>query len=243
MRRQSNSKDYVTEGLILHLDAIKNAVNGTHSNSTTTWYDLSPSANNVALVNPSWSDTFLTFTGSTRGQTGANLNLSNKNQCTIEILLRSSTNTSLGILMEHSSNYNNSPGAFIIDPKDGSPTARDMNVGVRKTGGGQYLFGGFNKTFSDDLFSFQYDDTTDVSTTENEQYINTVKQPLTFNAGAESVGTTNLISAILYIGSRAGGSFPFTGSIRAIRIYNRKLSAAELYQNKITDFRRYGIIK
>lgn len=243
MRRESNSKDYVTDGLVLHLDAIKNASGGTHSNSTTTWYDLSPSANNVTLVNPSWSDTYLNFTGTTRGQTGANLNLSGRNQCTIEILFRTLTNTTLGIILEHTTNYNNNIGAFIVDTKDGAPTARDMNVGVRKTGGGQYLFGGFNKTFSDDLFAFQYDDTTDVSTTENEQYVNVVKQTLTFNAGAESIVTTNLISAILYIGSRSGGSFTFVGSIRAIRVYNRKLSTAELYQNKITDFRRYGIIK
>jgi hypothetical protein len=243
MRRNTDKGGYVSDGLILHLDAIKNAINGTHSNSTTTWYDLSPSANNVTLVNPSWSDTYLTFTGTTRGQTASNLNLSGRNKCTIEILLRTSTNTSLGILMEHSSNYNNNVGAFIIDPKDGSPLARDMNVGVIKNGSGQYLFGGFNHTFNDDIFVFQYDDTTNVSSTELEQYVNFVKKTLTFNVGAESTVDTNMISAILYIGARAGGLFTFLGSFLAIRVYNRKLTLEELYQNKLEDFKRYGIIK
>lgn len=241
MRREGNSKDYITDGLILHLDAIKNAVNGTHSNSTTTWYDLSPSGNNVSLVNPSWSDTYLTFGGTTRGQTGSNLNLSGKNQCTIEVLLRT-IGGSVGIIMEQTTNYNNNVGAFIIAINDGIPS-RNLNVGIRKTGSMAYLNGGFNSTISDDLFVFEYDDTTNVSTTELEQYLNAVKKILTFNSGTEITTDTNLISEILYIGARSGGVAAFTGSIRAIRVYNRKLSTAELYQNKITDFRRYGIIK
>jgi len=246
MRREGNSKDYVTDGLILHLDAIKNASGGTHSNSTTTWYDLSASANNVSLVNPSWSDTYLTFGGSTRGQTASNVNLNGLSKFTIEVLFRTITNSTLGIILEHTSNYNTNIGAFLLDTVDGSPATKTLFGGLRKnaqSGKHPYLTGGYDKSISDDLYVMQYDDSTDVATTELEMYTNTIKETLTFNPNNDATVATTLRTAILYIGARSGGSFPFTGSIRAIRIYNRKLSVAELYQNKITDFRRYGIIK
>lgn len=242
MRRNHRQVGYVQSGLILHLDSILNMGAGNaHSNSTTTWYDLSTSGNNVTLVSPSWSDAYLTFTGSTRGQTGANLNLSGRNQCTIEILLRTTGSTPT-IILEQTSNYNNNVGAFVVVNNDLSPD-RVINVGIRKTNAGAYLNGGFNATISDDLLAIQYNDTTNISTTELEEYLNVVKKTLTFGNNAENTTDTNLISAILYIGARGGGVAPFIGSIRAIRIYNRKLTLEELYQNKLEDFRRYGIIK
>ena len=242
MRRDHRQVGYVQSGLILHLDALLNMGAGNaHSNTTTTWYDLSATANNVSLVSPSWSNDYLTFTGSTRGQTGSNLNLSGYNKCTIEILIRTLTNTTLGILLEQTTNYNNNVVAFITYFKD---AGYDNIFSIRKTGALAYLVRGITQTFSDDVMTLQYDDTTNVAATENEHYINSVLKTSTQLVGNSGVTTdTNLISSILYIGARSGGTFPFIGSIRAIRIYNRKLSVAELYQNKITDFRRYGIIK
>lgn len=237
MRRESNSKDYVTDGLILHLDAIKNAINGTHSNSTTTWYDLSPSANNVTLVNPSWSDAYLTFTGSTRGETGANLNLAGRNQCTIEVFMKSQT-AAAAIILEQTTNYNNTTGAFVFAGNAG-PFSYNIYAGFKKST--SYIDGGFNAMINEDVVVMQYDDTTNVYATELEWYLNAVNKTLVSNNS--STTDTNLISAILYIGMRSPNIAPFYGVIRAIRIYNRKLSTAELYQNKITDFRRYGIIK
>lgn len=243
MRRESNSKDYVSDGLILHLDAIKNAVNGTHSNSTTTWYDLSPSANNMLLVSPTWGDDYLAADGvNTRGTSSANLNLSATNEFTIELFLKKINNTSAAMLLEQTTNYNNNVGAIIAAVKDGSP-ARDVGVGVRKNGGSLYLYGGIN-SFSDDIYHCCYDDTTDNYLTELEMFKNSIQQTVIWQSNATSTANTTLRSDLLYLFWRYNvAAARFNGSIRAIRIYNRKLSTAELHQNKITDFRRYGIIK
>lgn len=243
MRRESNSKDYVTDGLILHLDTIKNAINGTHSNSTTTWYDLSPSGNNMVLVSPTWGENYLAADGvNTIGQTSGNLNLSATNKFTIEIFIKQINNTSGAMLFEQTTNYNSYVGAIIGTVKDGSPSS-DVRVGIRKKGDSGYLNGGINN-FSEDIFHCLYDDTTDNYLTELEMFKNSSQQTVVWQSGATSIANTTLKSDILYLFCRAGiPQARFNGSIRAIRFYNRKLSVAELYQNKITDFRRYGIIK
>ena len=53
-------KDYITDGLILRLDAIKNTPQG-HSNDTEVWYDLSPNGNNATLTNCVWGDKHIMF--------------------------------------------------------------------------------------------------------------------------------------------------------------------------------------
>lgn len=244
MRRESNYGDYVSNGLILHLDAIKNAINGTHSNSTTTWYDLSTSGNNISLVSPTWGDDYLSADGTnTRGTSNSNLNLSGTNKFTVEVFIKQINNTSAAILFEQTTNFNNNTGAVISTVKDGSPTARDINFGIRKNGDSQYLLGGINN-ISDDLFHCEYDDTTQNYLTELEMFKNNIQQTVSWQTNSTSISDTTLLSSPLYLFWRYNVStIRFNGSIRAIRIYNRKLSVAELYQNKITDFRRYGIIK
>ena len=54
---------YVSNGLILHYDAINNTETG-HSSNTTTWKDLSGNGNDATITGGSWSDNYLTFTQS-----------------------------------------------------------------------------------------------------------------------------------------------------------------------------------
>jgi len=49
-------------------------------------------------------------------------------------------------------------------------------------------------------------------------------------------GNTNL-----FVGSRAGSQFPFSGNVSDVKIYNRALSAAEIQQNFTAIRTRYGI--
>lgn len=60
------SPPYITEGLIIHYDGINNTGNG-HSNTTTTWKDLSGNENNATLVGfdstSGWQDNYLKFDG------------------------------------------------------------------------------------------------------------------------------------------------------------------------------------
>ena len=55
--------EYVTDGLELHYDAINNTGTG-HSNTTTTWVDLSGNGNNATVTGGTWSDNYLSFTSS-----------------------------------------------------------------------------------------------------------------------------------------------------------------------------------
>lgn len=235
MRRDHRQVGYVQNGLILHLDAILNMGSGNaHSNTTTTWYDLSPSGNNVTLINPIWGTDYLTFAGSTRGQTNGNVNLASTNKFTLECWAKTANS---GIMLEQTANYNSNPGAFILTPND--PYARRFML--KKPS--DYLGGGI-ENFSDDIFQVRYDDTTNVYTTEIEMFKNAIQQTVIFEKDLHKITSDiTLRNAILYIGARAGGVAPFYGSIRNLRIYNRKLTLEELYQNKLEDFRRFGIIK
>lgn len=243
MRRQHNNfiqPGYVTSGLILHLDALYNmGVGNDHSNSTTTWYDLSASGNNFSLINPSWGSNYLNFTGATRGQSINTINLSTYNKLTIEVFLKS-IGSSVGVILEQTSNYNSFYGAFIIVTKDGSPTVRDVNFGIRKNVANGYLYGGIN-SFTENLFQAVYDDTIDIYNLEMMMFKDAVQQTVLWNTNAISTNATVLQNDIVYLGARNGSSLFFNGSIRSIRIYNRALSAEELLQNKSEDYFRFGI--
>lgn len=63
--RFNKGENYVSNGLIVHLDAINNTGNG-HSNDTTIWKDLSGNGNDATLYkNPIWSNNSIAFDGST----------------------------------------------------------------------------------------------------------------------------------------------------------------------------------
>lgn len=86
---QSEDNDYITDGLILHLDAINNTPEG-HRNDSPIWYDLSSSGYNASLTNCVWHNDYIIFETDTDigyGDFGSNINFGNiTTPTTIEIV-------------------------------------------------------------------------------------------------------------------------------------------------------------
>lgn len=63
---REEQEEYIKNGLILHLDGINNTGNG-HSNTTTTWKDLSGRGNDATLIGfdstSGWKENYLKFDG------------------------------------------------------------------------------------------------------------------------------------------------------------------------------------
>lgn len=78
---------YVEDGMVLYLDGENNTGTG-HSNSTTTWKDLSGNGNNGAINGCEWSEKALEFNGTTDW---VNLGEMNSTSQSIEIVIDSSS--------------------------------------------------------------------------------------------------------------------------------------------------------
>ena len=59
----SDTSHYVTDGLVLHYDAINNTGEG-HSDTTSTWKDLSGNGNDGSITGGTWQSNALRFTSS-----------------------------------------------------------------------------------------------------------------------------------------------------------------------------------
>jgi hypothetical protein len=226
-----------TAGLVLYLDA---ANNKSYPGSGTAWTDLSGNGNHVTLFNsPTYGAQGFVFNGTTQyAVTNSNLDLSGTKAITIEIFCKTVSTTAM--ILEHSTNANSNSAFFVLTgPDSGAPTgvveftdhgAAGYNVvytnSVLNTGNWFSCCGVFDRNQS--------------GTNQNTLYTNglltTVQSPTYTATITENFGSFNL-----YIASRAGSSTFFPGTISAIKIYNRALSATEIAQNFQAHRGRYGI--
>ncbi len=234
----AHSPKIVTDGLVLALDAgnAKSYVSG-----STTWFDLSSNRNHVILYNsPTFSTGSLNFDGiDDYGVTQNNLNLSNTDSITIEVFLKTTAVSKM--ILEHSTNwnYNNAFGMLITPDADIAVTGQiDFT---------DHTTSGYNIVASNSILNnnqwVNFTVTTNrsnSSTNQSQIYINGVLDSYLSPANRTDL-TGNFSSFPLYIASRAGNSFFYSGGLSIIRMYNRALSASEVSQNFNAIRGRFGI--
>lgn len=212
--------DYVKDGLLLHYDAINNTGNG-HSNTTTTWTDLSGNENDATVTGGTWSDNYVRFTTSNSSngiKTKSNfpINFSSKTfnivfnlsrESSVEALFGARTTISNGFMMF---NYN-VDNAFEVDTI-GSQTR--VKLGERLSVNRNY---NLTVTFDNGTVKL-YIDGTLISTT------------------SYTTGTINFPLTVFTAGTRSNS----LGNVYSVKVYDRALTEEEVLQNYNMDKLTYG---
>ncbi|WP_194975835.1 LamG domain-containing protein [Aquiflexum lacus] len=226
---------WITSGLIMHLDASNTS---SYPGTGTTWSDLSGNANHGTLING------VTYTSANNGAlifdgvndyfvTNNNLDLSSTDKITIQIILKPAT-TSEKMIMEHSIdwNSNNSYGVFVNNNKM-QFTDHNQGYNVRNS----------VATINDNNWHL-LSATTDRSLNATNQTViyidgNAPNSEIVPTLASDNNG--NFASHKLYISSRAGTGYYFSGTIAQVLIYNRVLTAEEILKNYNALKSTYGL--
>lgn len=225
---QCNELDnYITDGLKIWYDGIKNSESG-HDSSSTTWKNLAGSTYTGTLVNnPTWGENYLNFEGTNNYVAIDQLN---QNKYTIEIITTPTLyTTELTVLV---GNYEN--GGFGIETKEGKfrNFAYINGAYVQALAPNIYTV---NTTYSVvatfDGFDLKlYIDGVEVAmwSTNNETLIGYPENATIMAIGANPYGTT------------ASGN-EYKAKIYSVRIYDRSLSLEEIQRNYQMDKLRFGL--
>lgn len=231
----SNSGGYMQNGLMLQYDGINNTGNG-HSDNTSTWFDLSGNGNHGELrefdntSNSGWKNNCLKFDGVNDGiWLGNKLSELFKSSNTIEFVVNTAEDRARDVLIgnysaSNSVNYEKSSGSL-------SNKARVY-----------FNTGAFDQMSTNNVFvantsqTFSYAMNKDNGTIE--LYVNGSKVH-TYTSNVIKNYNANFNSAWIGRDSRTNNT-PLNGTISAVRIYNRTLSAEEINSNHLEDKARFG---
>ncbi len=217
---------YLTDGLILHYDGIKNT--GTnHSPSTTIWRDLSENGHDGAIQGATWSEDCLTFDGIDDWVSLGEMNYPN---ITLEIVAVCSNATGAGPFT-YIGNFEY--GGYGIEQYP-NKNANTMSIFLNTT----YTQRISNNSFQKDKkysLSGVYDTST-LSFFENGQK---VTGNTTGNLGFPRNNTVMAIGANP-AGSKVTGGY-LKGNVYSARIYNRALTDEEVRKNYEIDKIRFGV--
>ena len=235
----------VTDGLILALDA---ANPNSYPKSGTTWYDLSGNNNHVTLYNsPIYnSQGWLSFDGiDDYARTTNTLNLSSTNKVTVSFVFKPNIYSgNIKLLYEHTADFNSSNNGFLQSYNDTS-LSQDNQIFVGNRGNGGSNIGVWDKSLFNDLtwkFSTCIFDR-DQSSVENLFYLQGTNRTAIVNPHPSTAGnnTNNYANDHFYIGCRGGNSYFVNMNLSAIYLYNRVLTANEIFQNYNSQKSRFGL--
>ena len=234
--------DYVTDGLILHIDGIRNVgADKPHSWTSPQWHDL-VSGSNVASFQhdegdaSTWLDDGYYFGGRSFAQFVNSIS-SLTNTVTVQIVCDTTTNA----LMKFKTSV---PGRNILWPNMiGTGDNDKLNVYYDQNNSNRRLTfknaNGGNANNGNDKWEGRY------ATAIRNGTMNYITQTASIaDAGTAAAASGNIGSEIVRIGS-AGTSLAtrnqrwFLGTIKAVRVYDRVLSDAELEQNREIDEARF----
>lgn len=238
LTENTSTPSYVTNGLILHYDAINNTGNG-HDNNATVWKDLSGNGNDGNLVNMNntagsgWDSDSLILDGVddyVHAKNPAFTSIGDKPNITVEVVSSKET-VSYGAVLSFTLRVNEIAYMDLWTATDdyrlyeaifSGQTENDKKVNFSI---GEYQLNKYNLiTYGkDDKNYFAY---------LNGQYKEGEQ------VSDMDIGWTN---DNLVIGASANCDYPFKGRIKSIRIYNRALTAEEIIQNYNIDKDRYNL--
>lgn len=214
----------VNDGLVLYFDAIDNAVNGVHDGSTPVWVDLSGNGNNGTLDGGTWGENFLHFNGSSWVNCGAR----NPSKITLEVLVK--YDEIGGSSVESNSTVGNwQSGGYGIQQKYGLHSA---NINIDGTW--YHLYGSAPKTENIVHLALTYDNST-IKLYENGRKV--AEKSISGNIKPPSSST------VFSIGSNpeenSFGINGLKGNVYSVRLYERALSADEVFGNYKYDYGRF----
>ena len=219
----------ITEGLVLNLDAGNTL---SYSGSGTTWTDISGYGNNATLVNgPTYSAAnsgYITFDGANDYADFYAPNLT--------------TTATVEMWCNITAGY---PNKMFMGWNDYDIYCGGGSIGYN-TGAGD-VYGISSATVSSlgcvgNWKQYIFEFRSDVSYTNNKIYVNTTSQSLSQISSSENAGSRNFNSGFGRIALwRANTGYEMPMNCAIFRVYNRSLSAAEIYQNFNAYRTRFGV--
>jgi len=177
-------------------------------------------SNGVAVLDGSQS-TFHTL---------GSLDLTACTNLTIECFMRTTASAASSMVLEHSANATNNPGAFAV-----SQTGGALIGGFRTDDGGNYDSSGDGTALTNGAWhhvALVYDAASN-GADRVRLYVDQVRQT------SSAVYTNDVLSAfrneILYIGTRANGEAPFTGELDDVRIVDAVLATNQFLKAHSVD--------
>jgi PKD repeat protein len=166
--------------------------------------------------------TAASFNGTSNYAT-APLNLSATSQVTVEFWLNwNAFKNDDALAMELTSNFNNNPGGFLIDPDAGNGS-----FGVGLGSGGSRNTAYFTRPSAGAWHYYAMVlDTTQAGATQITPYVD--GQPISYFKDASGTGAGTFANSTLYMMSRGGSSLFGTGTLDDLAIYNQALSASTI---------------
>ena len=236
--KKITSEKYVLEGLVLHLDGIQNTRSG-HSDTTTVWEDISGNENDFVKLSgasdATWRENSYVGDGTNRTLYLNKAILNNATECTVEVCY------DIPSLPASNKYYWVFQNREVSGPAKGfqflvGSTRRNVQVLVNST----ISNGLHNLTDVTDLnkrtMGFAVDNTSITFADNGNFYTETSKE--------------GVVDSIVERGNYSiGSNYPWStpanwllkGNIYSIRVYNRKLSEAELKSNYEVDKIRFGL--
>ncbi len=235
------NEGYVQDGLVLHYDGVNNTGNG-HSNTTTTWKDLSGNGNDGTLTGCTWGENYLDLDGvddyvRKTGMTGTTdftieivandieANGTNSYGSSFMINLWSSdvTDTSIHLWVDNRTSIaesnRNKPLFRILVPKLNEENYREVSGNRDLNCKGYY-------SISNGQSGLKY-----------YSNGNSIGQ----NTDASFTNRVNINTINLDIGRWYNTSYFVKEKVYSFRIYNRALTDAEVLQNYNQDRIRFGL--
>lgn len=230
--------EYVTDGLLLYYDAINNTGTG-HSDTTTTWKDLSGNGNDGTISGATWHDNYLSFDGIDDIVSSIkNVEFNSSKELTIEFVGQNRNTSGTKIIMELSENSNKSDCAFYIDT--GEYGTRDITLAMKYQYCSKVNHKMVNNIFDSTISSYtvQFNSTKPYDTYIS-MYKNGIQQQIQ-EVATSDLSNITLQDHKLYIGARAeGNEYASNMNIMSVRIYNRELTQEEVTKNNNIDRERF----
>lgn len=234
--------DYVTDGLVVHLDGIRNTgAQAVHDSAATTWADLANDGDYAKFIGVDsscgWTDDGYRFDGRTTNPAYAVMNTTRTigNKYTVQAVVKFSRSTSQCIVTAW-------PALFGTKAASGDPFAMYYNQNNNDTPGVQFKVANTH-TRDPSLKGWDGEYMTGWSDGVNAALFQTPAQDGVTRAFDKSIGTQTITFAS---GNGDGGSSAkgynlrrFHGTYKSARIYNRPLTNAELVKNRNADEIRF----
>ena len=234
--------DYVTDGLVVHLDGIRNTgLQAIHDSAATTWADLANDGDYAKFIGVDsscgWTANGYRFDGRTTNPAYAVMNTTRTigNKYTVQAVVNFSRSTSQCIVTAW-------PALFGTKAASGDPFAMYYNQNNNDTPGVQFKVANTH-TRDPSLKGWDGEYMTGWSDGVNAALFQTAAQDGVTRAFDKSIGTQTITFAS---GNGDGGSSAmgynlrrFHGTYKSARIYNRPLTDAELVKNRKADEIRF----
>ena len=245
---------YVTDGLVLWYDGVWNVGVGVHDSSATVWRDLSVSGNDAALFTngvttygtAGWTDNafafyrnawFETMAGQSFGdtftiQTVGSFSQSTPSLCNWPMLFYGSAG-GLATLQMYWNNSADSKRVFLLADRFTGASGGNASGRPYSTWAGRYLTAVLEKNASGGRDAWMFEGIE--YPTEHPGYVAGGTSSSDFSS--ETKWAVGSIPSTVDEGERSARLY--TGTIHAVRVYSRKLSPAEIAQNRAMDEARF----